>query len=146
MTDRQGLAAKPDEYFHDLITILSNRGTGSLFFAEQDGKRIATAIVVYCGNRATYFFGGSLHDHRKVMAPYTLHFEIMRHARAIGCEWYDLWGVAPPNATNHPWERISSFKRKFGGLEVALVPTFDYVFDATAYDRYLEDEASTDSI
>lgn len=141
MTDRQGLAAKPDEYFRDLISILSNRGAGSLFFAERNGERIAAAVVVYCGARATYFFGGSMHQHRHVMAPYLLHFEIMRRARAVGCVWYDLWGVAPPDATGHPWQDISTFKRKFGGCEVALVPTLDYVFDGAAYERYLADEA-----
>ena len=70
------------------------------------------------------------------MAPYLLHFEIMRHAKASGCEWYDFWGVAPLDAPNHAWQRISEFKRKFGGVEVQLVPTLDYVFDAAAYDQF----------
>ena len=35
-----------------------------------------------------------------------------------------------------PWQQISEFKRKFGGVEVQLVPTLDHVYDATAYDRF----------
>ena len=57
--------------------------------AEYEGKRIATALVVYFGRRATYSFGGSLAAHRRVMAAHLLHFEIMRRAKALGHEWYD---------------------------------------------------------
>jgi peptidoglycan pentaglycine glycine transferase (the first glycine) len=137
MAVRQGIAAKPPEYFQTLVSLLSSLHRGSVFFAEYQGMRLAVAVVVYFGRRTTYFFGGSLDSHRHVMAPYLLHFEIMRKARALGHEWYDLWGVAPENETDHPWRSISAFKRKFGGVEVNLVPTLDYVYDPLAYDSYL---------
>lgn len=135
-TDRHALDAKPPDYFADLVAVLVGTGHGSLFFAEHEGERLATAIVVFFGARATYFYGGSLAERRHVMAPYLLHFELMRLARARGCEWYDLWGVAPDDDVEHPWHNISVFKRKFGGREVRLVPTLDYVYDDAAYARY----------
>jgi lipid II:glycine glycyltransferase (peptidoglycan interpeptide bridge formation enzyme) len=137
-TDRHSLDAKPESYFHDLLNAVRDRGYGSLFFAEHQGTRLATALVIFWGDRATYFYGGSLGERRQVMAPYLLHFEIMRLAKARGCAWYDLWGVAPEDEPHHPWQQISVFKRKFGGREVRLVPTLDYVFDEAAYVRYLE--------
>jgi len=137
MATRQGIRAKPPEYFQTLVSLLSSLHQGSVFFAEYQGLRLAGAVVVYFGRRATYFFGASLESHRHVMAPYLLHFEIMRRAKALGHEWYDLWGVAPEHEPDHPWSSISTFKRKFGGLEVNLVPTLDYVYDPTAYDAYL---------
>ena len=70
------------------------------------------------------------------MAPYLLHFDIMRRAQARGYESYDLWGVAPEGEPDHSWSDISVFKRKFGGQELALVPTLDYVYDPAAYERY----------
>lgn len=145
MTERQGIAAKPEDYFRDLVAILAHRDAGSVFLAELEGERIAAAIVVWFGRRATYFFGASTNRHRHVMAPYLLHFEIMRRARGLGCEWYDLWGVAPPGATEHPWAGISAFKRKLGGRETALVPTLDYIYDQAAYERYLEAEADVEA-
>jgi hypothetical protein len=51
---------------------------------------------------------------------------------------YDLWGVAPPDRPDHSWQQISAFKRKFGGDEIALVPTLDLVLDRAAYDRFRE--------
>jgi peptidoglycan pentaglycine glycine transferase (the first glycine) len=81
MTERQEIEAKSPEYFAALISILSEQQKASIFFAEHQGSRLAGAIVVYCGRRATYFFGGSLDTRRNVMAPYLLHFEIMCRAR-----------------------------------------------------------------
>ena len=54
----------------------------------------------------------------------------------MGCEWYDFWGIAPDDEPSHPWQNISVFKRKFGGTELRLVPTLDYVYNAGAYDDY----------
>jgi lipid II:glycine glycyltransferase (peptidoglycan interpeptide bridge formation enzyme) len=95
-------------------------------------------------SRATYFFGGSLETRRNVMAPYVLHFEIMRRAKARGSEEYDFWGVAPENAPDDPWQKISIFKRKFGGREVELVPTLDYIYDHAAYDQFVTSESQSE--
>jgi lipid II:glycine glycyltransferase (peptidoglycan interpeptide bridge formation enzyme) len=134
---RQGLRAKPTDYFQKLLFLLSSRHQGSLYFATYQGQRLAAALVVYFGRRATYFFGGSREEYREVMAPYLLHFEIMRAAKAMGHESYDLWGVAPNDDPDHPWHNISVFKRKFGGVPVDLVPTLDHVYDAAAYQHYV---------
>ena len=134
---RQGIAAKPPDYFQALVSLFSPSHHGSIFFAGYQGVRVATALVVYFGSRATYFFGGSRDIHREVMAPYLLHFEIMRKAKALGHKCYDLWGIAPPNEPDHPWHNFTAFKAKFGGAEIHLVPTLDYIYDAAAYDRYL---------
>ena len=133
---RQGFRRKPPAYFQDLLPLAAPEGRARLFFAEHRGVRLAAALVVQFGPRATYFYGGSLADRREVMAPYLLHFEILRRAKEAGREWYDLWGVAPPGDPSHPWAGISTFKRRFGGREVRLVPTLDYVYDRAAYMRY----------
>jgi peptidoglycan pentaglycine glycine transferase (the first glycine) len=137
---RQKIRTKPPSYFRNLVDVMLPERKASLFFAEYRDRRIAAALVVYFGGRATYFFGGSLVLHRQVMAPYLLHFEIMRAARGAGYQWYDLWGVAPPDAPEHPWQAISEFKRKFGGSEVKLVPTLDLVYDRAAYEQFIASE------
>jgi lipid II:glycine glycyltransferase (peptidoglycan interpeptide bridge formation enzyme) len=138
---RQEMAVKPPGYFRELVSMLGSSQRGSVFFAEYDGKRLAAAVVVYFGQRATYFFGGSLAWHRRVMAPYLLHFEIMRNAKTRGKEWYDLWGIAPAGDPGHRWQNISVFKRKFGGVELNFVPALDCIFDTGAYNDYLAAEA-----
>jgi lipid II:glycine glycyltransferase (peptidoglycan interpeptide bridge formation enzyme) len=71
-----------------------------------------------------------------MMAPYLLHFEIMRSAKSRGCLCYDFFGVTPQDAPPDAWTEISVFKRKFGGREVRLVPTLEYVYDAAAYEAW----------
>jgi len=44
--------------------------------------------------------------------------------------------VAPENKPDDAWHDISVFKRKFGGREVNLVPTLDFVYDRSGYDLY----------
>ncbi len=137
---RQQLGKKPRKYFRNLAKVMVPDRKASLFFAEYGGRRLACALVVYFGRRATYFYGGSLVQDRQVMAPYLLHFEIMRAARAAGYEEYDLWGVAAADRPDHPWHAISTFKRKFGGREVKLTPTLDLVYDAAAYAEFVAAE------
>ena len=145
MADRKEIEAKPPGYFRTLFSLLLPRREISIFFAEYRGRRLAVALVVYFGRRASYFFGGSLALHRSVMAPYLLHFEVMRAAKARGCEWYDLWGFDPGNEPDHPWRKFSVFKAKFGGVVHRLTPTLDYVYDAAAYADYAAPERGADA-
>ncbi|MGI9510308.1 MAG: lipid II:glycine glycyltransferase FemX [Geminicoccaceae bacterium] len=133
---RHGLGGKRQSYLLDLIDVLFEERCGRLFFAELDGERIAAALVVLHGDRATYFFGGSRPTRRRAMAPYLLHFEAMLKAKSLGYRWYDFYGIAPPDRTDHRWANISAFKRKFGGRELEFVPALDLIYDASAYEAY----------
>jgi peptidoglycan pentaglycine glycine transferase (the first glycine) len=141
---RQCIGMKPPGYFRLLVSMLLPLEQVELFFAEHQGRRLAAALVIYFGSRATYLYGGSLALRRRVMASYLLQYEIMRRAKAMGYEWYDLWGIAPANELDHPWREISVFKRKFGGTELNLVPTLDYVYDPAAYGHYVATECDSD--
>ena len=136
MSSRQGIEPKSPDYFESLIATLSPQRKVSLLFAEHENLRLAAAIVVYFGSRATYFFGGSLEVRRNVMASYLLHFEIMCKAKALGLDWYDFWGISSEDDPDDPWQNITTFKRKFGGREMDFGPTLDYVYDPAAYEAY----------
>lgn len=139
---RQEFRTKHDTYFEALLQQTAAARRASICFAEHEGTRLAAALVIRFGSRATYFYGGSLAERRHVMAPYLLHFEILCRARAAGIEWYDFWGVAPEGDAASAWAGLSAFKRRFGGREVRLVPTLDYVYDRDAYMRYTATEAA----
>ena len=134
--ERQGLERARSRYYSEMMEDLFCDDRGSLFFAEYRGERLAAALVVYFGDRATYLFGGSSARHRRVMAPYLLHFEAMSVAKARGHRWYDLYGVSPLEKPRHRWANISAFKRKFGGRELAFVPALDMIYDAKSYEAY----------
>ena len=133
---RQNIEAKSQAYFDSLLTMLTELKQGSIFFAEYAGVRLAAALTVCFGGRVTYFFGGSTEQHRHVMAPYLLHYEIMRWAKAGRYEAYDLYGISPPDQPDHRWAGFSSFKRKLGGQDFQFVPALDYIYDAEAYAEF----------
>jgi hypothetical protein len=54
-------------------------------------------------------------------------------------------GHLAPNKPDHPWEDISVFKAKFGGVEVRHVPTLDYIYDPAAYDHYVATMVNEDN-
>lgn len=136
--DRHGIKGHSETYFGFLFERLLVEDRGTLYFAEYEGQRLATALVIWCGDTATYKYGGSTLAHRNVMAPYLLHFEIMRAAKARGHRWYDFYGISPPDKPDDRWAAFSIFKRKFGGTEVSFVPAMDYVLDEDAYAAYGE--------
>ena len=140
--DRRDLKRKSRRYFTDMQTEFGPRV--QLHFAELAGRRLASALVVRFADRATYLYGGSLDERREVMAPYLLHHEIMNRMAAAGCTCYDFWGTSPPGQGAHDWDAISTFKRKFGGTEVAHVPTLDHIYDRAAYARFAHAEGKPD--
>ena len=133
MYARKSLGEFDRNFFRELVPMFSTSERGSVFFAEYQGVRLATALVVYFGRTATYWYGGSRAIHRNVMAPYLLQFEIMRKAKARGCRCYDLFGVTPQSEGFSSWTNFSVFKRKFGGRELRRVPTLEYIYDPVAY-------------
>jgi len=135
---RQDLKRRSRRYFAAILREFGPRA--QLFFAEQGGRRLACALVIRFGDRATYLYGGSLAEQRETMAPYLLHHEIMNRMAAAGCTGYDFWGTAPPGQAAHPWAGISAFKRKFGGADIAHAPTLDHIYDRAAYARFVQTE------
>ena len=133
---RHGLDSHSADYFHALIERLVAFDSGSILFAEYQGLRLATALIVYFGDTATYRYGGSRLSHRNAMAPYLLHFEAMLRAKARGHRWYDFYGIAPQDRPDDRWANFSVFKRKFGGHDLNLIPALDHIYDPDAYQAY----------
>lgn len=135
---RQDLKRRSRRYFAGMRHAFGPRA--HFFFAERGGRRLACALVIRFAERATYLYGGSLDDQREVMAPYLLHHEIMSRMAAMGATCYDFWGTSPPGLAGHAWAGISAFKRKFGGADIAHVPTLDHIYDRAAYGRFVDTE------
>ena len=103
-----------------------------LFCAFHNNQLLAGAIVVFFGQWAYYLHGASSSEHRDLMAPYLLHWEIMRQAKRRGCTKYDLWGAG------EEWPGVSKFKTGFApATPFTHYPgTFDVVFKPMKYWAY----------
>ena len=123
-TTRDHFSGHPLSYYQNMV-----KATGAkLFLAMHESKPLAGAIVTYFNKTATYYYGASSNKNRNVMAPYLLHWHIMQDAKAQGFTEYDLFGIAPENAKNHPWQGVTSFKLKFGGTCVNYVDAQEVVY------------------
>lgn len=108
----------------------------SLYLASYSGQILAGVIVTYFHDTATYYYGASSNEHRNLMAPYLLHWKIIQDAKAAGYKFYDLFGIAPENAKNHPWQGVTEFKRKFGGQEISYQKAQEFAFSKAKYLAY----------
>jgi len=119
---RHDFFGESKRFFENMDKYLGSR----IYFAYYQGMLLSSAIAVFFGNKATFLYGGSLPFMRSVMSPYLMHWKIMQDAKAMGCRWYDFFGIAPPNDPNHVYARFSRFKSRFGGKIVTTIGAHDF--------------------
>lgn len=127
----------PKSYYQKMIQMEGKEMTVFCAIAQKSGTLLAATIMIDFGDTRTYLHGASSNEHRNLMAPALLHWELIKDAKARGLPFYDWWGVAPLGAAaSHPWAGISRFKRGFGGEEVVSPGTYDVVLQPARYHLY----------
>jgi len=104
--------------------------------AKYEDRIVAANLMIDFDGVRTYLHGASSPEHRKLMAPYILHWDLMVDAKSKGIGTYDWWGIAPENQKHHKWAGITRFKKGFGGEEVSSPGTFDFVSKPFVYKLY----------
>ena len=135
-TERDGFSSHCRDFYRLMLETLIPTQNATLYLAEYRKKIIAGIIVTFYGKIATYYYGASSNDDRNVMAPYLLQWRAMQAAKENGCDYYDLFGIAPPGAKHHPWAGVTSFKKKFGGQHSSYLPAHEYPFHKPLYWLY----------
>lgn len=128
--ERDGFRLHRVSHYKNLIADTAS-GHLRLFFAEYEGRKVATALLGIFGRKAVYLHGGSDHGFRQAMAPYFLQWEMMRQARALGARIYDFYGI-----DEDKWPGVTRFKRGFGGEEKEYPGAFDIIFRPALYCCY----------
>lgn len=129
---RHGLHAYDKQYYQGVAT-LEGDAYSEVFLAKREGQTLAAAIVAYFGSTAYYLYAASRAGYGKYNAPSLLLWEIIRRAKMKGCVALDLWGVSQ---TKKEWMGVTAFKKSFGGVPVAFVGTWDYVYRPLWYVAY----------
>jgi lipid II:glycine glycyltransferase (peptidoglycan interpeptide bridge formation enzyme) len=137
---RDEFTSHPDAYYKKMVKALAGDCEAKIWQASFAGQALASAIVIYFGDTATYAHGASSNEGRNLMAPYLLHWKIIQDAKARGFKFYDLGGVNPVQE-NHPagkksWQGITRFKQGFGGEVVCNPPSFDLIYRPGWYRLY----------
>jgi len=130
---REHFRPRPIGYFKNLLNLIKETNYGSIFTAYYGNKPLATLIITFYDQIASYLYGASSAENRNVMAPYLAHWEAMKEAKKRSCVLYDLLAVAPKNQPNHKYAGISRFKQQFGGKQVDLIGSWDLVYQPFGY-------------
>ena len=117
------------DYYKEMIKL--DKDFIKLFFARYQDKNIATAIVSFFGDTATYLHGASSNTDRNVMAPYGLQWHCIKLAKEQGYKYYNFYGIDEKR-----WPGITRFKKGFNGREINYPGTFDLIFEAGWYNVY----------
>lgn len=76
-----------------------------LFIAQHKEMPIAAAIILTYENSGYYLHGASDYKYRSFMAPYLLHWQIIKYLKIKGFENYNMWGVDAKH-----WPGVTRFK------------------------------------
>lgn len=129
---RDGFRLHSGNYYQKMINAGQSGGLKiKLYLAEWKGKVLAGGIFAFFGDTAYYIHGASSNIERNVMAPYLLHWSIIRYAKEIGCKFYDLYGI-----DENRWPGVTRFKLGFGGETKEYAGTFDVVINRKWYGLY----------
>lgn len=113
---RDGFSVHDLSFYEDFMRILGD--SARLYVAEHEGRMLGGLLATFFGDTATYYFGASSNEDRKVMAPYLLQWTAILDAKKEGYKKYDFLGIAPEGDGGHVLAGVTQFKTRFGGKRV----------------------------
>jgi len=125
-TKRQGFASFDWLYFQKQSEIIVLGKGCELFLAKYNGQFVSGAWINYSDDTVSYTHGGSIHNPeiQKFGASYLLHWTIIKHSKALGKKFYNMWGVVP-DGVEAPLKGVSDFKKRFGGRIIENIGGFE---------------------
>jgi lipid II:glycine glycyltransferase (peptidoglycan interpeptide bridge formation enzyme) len=121
--NRQGFATHPASYYRSMYEFFKTEGgtvQASLYVAEFEGKAIAGGLMLTYADVACYLHGGSDHEHRQIMAPYSFHWHVIREMKTQGFALYDFGG-----SEGDKYPGVTRFKLGWGGRQIEYPGAFD---------------------
>lgn len=133
---RHSVSYRGKNYFEALLEIFGQKDYARVCMVTKNNIALASAVVLYYGQSALYLYGGSSEEMRNLMAPYLLHWEIIKEAKKRNLSEYNFLGIAPNDSKNHPWSGITRFKKQFGGYKEDIQGCYDWAFKPTVYGMF----------
>lgn len=110
----------PKEYYEKLCSAPGLMA--EMVFVKHEDVPIAGAILLAFGDTVYYLHGAMDRNpnYKPMMAPYLLHWSVMKWAKGYGLKYYDLWGIDAQK-----WPGVTRFKLGWGGRQVEYPGAFD---------------------
>lgn len=104
-----------------------------IYQAEQEGQLLNMALVLRSGKEVDYYEAASTPEARGLPGAYGIIWQAIQDAKRDGYERLNLWGIAYSEDPGHRYAGVTTFKRGFGGKDVAYVPAHDLVINRPKY-------------
>ncbi len=136
-TERQGFFAHNTNYHKTMWNMMRTMGIAHLFTASYKGDVLSAWILFVWHDTVYYPYGSSSRNHREVMAPTLLLWEVVRWAKEKGLKKFDLWGALGPQPdSNDPWYGFHRFKEGFKPMLVEFAGSYDLIINKPLYIAY----------
>lgn len=132
---RHSFVPYPDKMYHKQVQSFNDDDQVLVFTGKHDSTVIASAIIMYYGNVASYHHGASIRS--KVPVAYLLQWSAILEAKRRGCREYSFWGIDETNDPKKPFYGITKFKKGFGGSVRYLLPAQDLILSKKYWFNYL---------
>ena len=134
---RDGFTSRSRAYVEATYRSLAKEGMARIRLAEWQGNILAANLEITFGDTVTYLYGSSSSQDRNVMAPFALHWDAIRDAKAKGLRFYDFGGANPQAQGmfyfKKSWEGITRFKKSWGADCQNFVGTWDLPMNRLLY-------------
>lgn len=134
---RDGFYSHEKDYYKKLLALNGELKT-DLILAYYENKPVAGAIILCYGDTGYYLHGASDYNYRHLMAPYALHWEIIKALKGQNSKFeirnskfYDLWGIDAQK-----WPGVTRFKLGWRGDTKEYPGSFDLVVSKFWYFVY----------
>ncbi len=136
-TERQKFYAHSPLYHKTMWRIMYDAGIAHLFTATYKGETLAAWILFVYDGVMYYPYGASSRNHREVMAPNLLLWELMKWGKQKQCTTFDLWGAMGPKPDEKdPWYGFHRFKTGYNPKHVTFIGSYDLVLRPFLYQLY----------
>lgn len=140
----KGIGFHGRDYYRRLLSVVNGSARVQMFLGRHDGKIITTGISVQYGRTAWLLYAASDPGAYKLRANRAQQWEMIKWARAAGCERYDFRGTAAndPPSPDDPGYGVYKFKKSFGPEYIRMAGYFDMISRPVAHRlfRLAEDE------
>lgn len=124
------------KYYRGIFDTLVPTGFTKIYIAEFKNKPLAANMVYNFGDTSTYVHGASSNENRNLMAPHFLQWRQIQDAKESGYKYYDFWGIAPDDSSEHRWAGITRFKKGFGGQGIIYLGVYNLILSNFWYKIY----------
>lgn len=133
---RNGFGLHSKKYYAAIFDDLDKVQNSYLSVARYEDKVLIINVILVYDGVAMYMFSGSSSEERDRNPSYLALWKAVCHAKQLDCKYYNFGGVSTDSDAHKSWDGLTSFKKKFGGHEVAHSDFYDLVIDPIWYRIY----------